>query len=438
MVVKNLNKLICICLFLFSQNIWAVPEIQHWETENGARVYFLPAKDIPMVDVRIVFDAGSAHDNKSGVALLTNGLLSEGAAGETAQKLAEKFEAVGAQFSNSSLKDMAILSVRSLREDRYLQPALKNLQNILVKPDFPKSAFDRELSRMKISLKSRKQSPSSIASEAFFKALYGSHPYALPSGGTKESLQALELKDIKTHYKKYYVAKNAVVSVVGQLTRQQAEAIVNDLMADLPSGDRAEKLPEVKPLVESKTIRIDFPSRQSHVLVGQLGTKRGDEDYFTLYLANHPFGGSGFASRLVDEVREKRGLAYSVYSYFSPMRGYGPFQLGLQTKNDQAEQALDIMNKELRRYVKEGPTADELDASVKNITGGFPLKVDSNSKLVEYLSMIGFYGLPLDHLNTFNDKIKAIDQAAIKDALKRRVHPDKLLTVIVGSQKSGK
>ena len=169
MVIRIIYKLILISLFLFSQNSWAVPEIQHWQTKNGARVYFLPAMGIPMVDVRIVFDAGSAHDNgKSGVALLTNGLLSEGAAGETAQQLAEKFEAVGAQFSNSSLKDMAILSVRSLREDRYLQPALKNLKNILTQPDFPESAFNRELSRMKISLKSRKQSPSSIASEAFF------------------------------------------------------------------------------------------------------------------------------------------------------------------------------------------------------------------------------------------------------------------------------
>jgi zinc protease len=435
MVVKKLYKLIFVCLYLFSQNIWAVPEIQHWQTENGARVYFLPAMDIPMVDVRIVFDAGSAHDNgKSGAASLTNGLLSEGAAGDSAQRLAEKFEAVGAQFSNSSLKDMAILSVRSLREDRYLQPALKNLKNILTKPDFPKSAFSRELSRMKISLKARKQSPSSIASEAFFKALYGDHPYALPSGGTEESLKTLSLADIKLHYKKYYVAKNAVISVVGQLTRQQAEEIVGNLVADLSSGSRAEKLPEVKSLAESKTIRIDFPSRQSHVLMGQLGTKRGDADYFTLYLANHPFGGSGFASRLVDEVREKRGLAYSVYSYFSPMRERGPFQLGLQTKNTQAGQALEIMKKELRSYVIEGPTSAELEASVKNITGGFPLKVDSNSKLVEYLSMIGFYDLPLDHLNTFNGKIKAIDQAAIKDALKRRVYPDKMLTVIVGAQ----
>ena len=222
--------------------------------------------------------------------------------------------------------------------------------------------------------------------------------------------------------------------MVGQLTRQQAEQLSNDLMQGLAAGERAQILPDVKPLAESKTIRIDFPSQQSHVLLGHTGIKRGDADYFTLYVANHSLGGSGFASRLVEEVREKRGLAYSVYSYFLPMRLQGPFQLGLQTRNDQADQALDIIHTELKKYVSEGPGAAELEASLKNITGGFPLRVDSNSKLVSYLAMIGFYDLPLDYMNQFVGKVKAVDAVAIKDALKRRVFPDKMLTVIVGKQ----
>ena len=146
--------------------------------------------------------------------------------------------------------------------------------------------------------------------------------------------------------------------------------------------------------------------------------------------------GSGFASRLVNEVREKRGLVYSVYSYFSPMRLHGPFQLGLQTRNDQAEQALGIVNEELKKYVNQGPEAKELEASLKNITGGFPLRVDSNSKLVGYLAMIGFYDLPLEYMNQFVGRVKSVNNDAIKDALKRRVFPDKLLTVIVGQQAS--
>ncbi|MDH5485047.1 MAG: insulinase family protein [Gammaproteobacteria bacterium] len=437
MVVKLIRSTIFLLAALALQPAWANPDIQYWETANGARVYFVPSMELPMLDVRLVFDAGSSRDaGKLGLAQLTNGLLIEGAGGLKAQQLAENFESVGAQFSNGALKDMAWLSLRSLRDDVYLQPALANLKRILLKPDFPATAFARDLAQMKIAVKASKQSPASIASDTFFKALYGDHPYAYPSGGTEDSLNQLKRQHVKAFYNQYYVAKNVTVAIVGQLSRPQAEALVNQLLADLPVGEQPAALPEVKPLTEAKTIRIDFPSRQSHVLVGQLGTYRGDADYFTLYVANHPFGGSGFASRLVDEVREKRGLAYSVYSYFSPMRQQGPFQMGLQTRNDQAEQALAILNKSLREYVAKGPEAAELDASLRNITGGFPLKVDSNSKIVEYLSMIGFYHLPLDYLDTFIGKIKAVDQGAIVNALQRRLQPDRMLTVIVGGQAS--
>ncbi len=418
--------------------VHAVPKIQHWMTDNGARVYFMPAADLPMVDVRIVFDAGSARDgNTAGVAALTNGMLAEGAGGHSAQRLAEIFEAAGAQFDNGALRDMAWLSLRSLSESRYLRPALANLKRILQQPDFPKAAYQRELGRMKIALQARKQSPGAVAEEAFFKALYGDHPYASPIGGTRQSLQGMTREKLRKHYRNYYVAKNAVISIVGQLDRQQAEKMAADLLAGLPAGERAPALPEVRPLTESKTVRIDFPSSQSHLLVGQLGIRRGDADYFTLYVANHPFGGSGFTSRLVDEVREKRGLAYSVYSYFMPMRLQGPFQMGLQTRNDQVDEALAIVKSEMRRYVRQGPSVEELDASLKNITGGFPLRVDSNRKLVEYLSMIGFYDMPLDYLEQFTNRVMAVDLPGIREALQRRLRPERMVTVIVGAPTGG-
>ena len=434
MVIKIIFKAsLALILGMLSQPLWAQTDIEHWVTDKGARVYFMPVMDLPMVDIRLVFDAGSARDkDRPGVALLTNGMLSEGAGGLSTQTLAENFEAVGAQFSNGAMKDMAWLSLRSLREDKYFRQALANLKRIVSKPDFPEKAFQREMERLKTSVLAGKQSPGNVAQLAFYEALYGDHPYAQPTEGTENSLKKIRLQHLKQHYQRYYVARNLVVAIVGQLTRQQAERIVDDLMVDLPSGKRAGAIPEVKPLEKARTVKIDFPSRQSHVLIGQPGIERGDKDYFTLYVANHPFGGSGFASRLMDEVREKRGLAYSVYSYFMPMRRQGPYQIGLQTKNDQVEQALGILNSELKRYVAEGPTAKELDDSQKNITGGFPLRIDSNSKLVEYLSMIGFYDLPGDYLNTFIGNIRQVDQAAIQSALKRRLNPDRMVTVIVG------
>ncbi len=421
-------------LLFYSSIVQATPDIQHWTTSNGARVYFVPSMDIPMLDVRVVFDAGSARDDIAGTALMTNGMLSEGAFGDSAQVLAEKFEAVGAVFDNGALKDMAWLGMRSLRDEKYLRPALINLRNILARPDFPAVAYQRELERLKVSVKASGQSPGTVAALRFFSELYGDHPYAQPSEGTEESLKKLQLNHLKQFYEKYYVARNAVVAIVGQLTRTEAMAIAEDLLKDLPVGEKAVALPRVKPLEEARTVYVDFPSAQSTVLMGQLGVTRNDADYFALYLGNHAFGGSGFGSRLMHEVREKRGLAYSTYSYFAPMRAAGPFQIGLSTRNDQVQQALSILRNELDKFVASGVGQSELDDSLKNITGGFPLRIDSNKKIAEYLTVIGFYDLPLNYLNTFVDNFNQQTPETVANAIKRRIDPAKMLTIIVGGK----
>lgn len=436
MVINKITKIIgSIVLFSFSVAVHATPQIQTWQTENGATVLFVPAKEIPMLDVRIVFDAGGARDQDlSGLAVLTNGLLSEGAAGKTAQQIAEDFESVGAQIEYDALRDMAVVGVRSLTESRYLTSAVRSLKQVLTQPDFPVDAYQRELKRMKLSVKARQQSPAALAGEAFNKAVFGDHPYAQPTSGTEGSLEKMTLDAVRAFYKKYYVAKNATVAIVGNVEREQAEEIVKALVSALPAGERAVPLPAVKELKEDKTITIDFPSSQTHIFVGQPGTKRGDEDYYSLYVANHPFGGSGFSSRLVEVIREEHGLAYSVYSYFSPLRERGAFAMGMQTKTEQTGQALSLLKDELVNYVENGPEKEELAASMSNITGSFPLSIDSNGKLLEYIAMIGFYELPIDHLDNFIDNVRAVDVAKVNDALKRRLHPDKMVTVIVGKQ----
>jgi zinc protease len=413
----------------------ALPEIQTWQSPKGAKVLFVQSKTLPMVDIRIIFDAGSARDNGvSGLAVLTNALLAEGAGGNTAQELAESFESVGAEFDNDAMRDMALVSVRTLTEKKYLDVAVTTLTKVLNHPDFNQKEFDRELARMKVAVDARKQSPSAIADEAFYKTIYGDHPYASPSGGTTESLKNLTVVDVGAFYRQYYVTTNATVVVVGALDRKQVEAIVNSLMVDLPVGEVAAALPEVSELSQKKTIHIPYPSSQSHILVGQPGMKRGDDDYFTLYVANHAFGGSGFSSRLVESIREDRGLAYSVYSYFLPMRETGPFKMGMQTKVEQLQEAIDLLQIELQQYVAEGVDEKELKDSISNITGGFPLNVDSNKKLLGYLAMIGFYNLPENYLNTFISKVESVKKEDVALALKRRLHADKMVTVIVGGE----
>ncbi len=435
-VIMNKIKIISlVSLMLSSVSVYATPEIQSWKTENGARVLFVPATEIPMLDVRIVFDAGSARDDGlSGLAVLTNGLLSEGAAGKTSQQIAEAFESVGAEIEYDASRDMALVGVRSLTESRYLSSAIESLKQVLTQPDFPLGAYQRELNRMKVAVNAREQSPAALAAVAFNKAVFAEHPYASPTAGTKQSLEKLSLDDVRAFYKKYYVANNATVAIVGNVERRQAEEIVKALVSALPAGEKAAALPAVEPLTEAQKIVIDYPSAQTHIFVGQPGMKRGDDDYFSLYVANHPFGGSGFSSRLVEVIREEHGLAYSVYSYFSPLREKGVFAMGMQTKTEQTLQALSLLDRELKKYVENGPQEQELADSISNITGSFPLNIDSNSKLLEYIAMIGFYDLPMNYLDHFIANVKAVDVDKVNDALTRRVDPDKMVTVIVGKQ----
>ena len=427
----------CLTAGFFSTILFASPDIEHWTTKNGARVYFVHAPELPIVDMRIVFDAGAARDeDDSGLSILTNGLLAEGAGGLTANEIAERFESIGARFGNSAHRDMATLSLRTLSEKKIFDKAVSTLTTILTMPNFPKAAFERERSRLQTTLKRHKQSPSSQANEAFYGAVYEDHPYSSLPTGTEAGIKGLSIDKLKSFYEKYYVGRNAVLAIVGDLDRQSAEQLAESLVGLLPAGQPAADLPRVAALKEGKSIRINHPSAQTHILVGQPGMKRGDPDYFTLYVGNHMLGGSGLVARLSNEIREKRGLAYSSYSYFMPMRKNGPYIVGLQTKNESAEEALKILRETIGKFIKQGPTAKELDASKKNITGGFPLRISSNKKIIDYIVMIGFYRLPLDYLDTFNSKVQAVTVEDIKNAFQKRVHLDKMVTVMVGGSVS--
>jgi len=435
MRIKHCILSVCFVLMpVIAGHVYASPEIQSWTTQQGVKVLFVENNMLPMVDVRIVFDAAGSRDGElPGLALLTNGLLAEGAAGKDAQQLAEGFESVGAQFGNDSLRDMAYVGVRTLTDEQYMNAAINTLADVLVRPDFPRDAFERELARMKVALEARKQSPSDIAEEAFFKAVYAEHPYALPVGGTEESLENITLQDVEAFYHRYYVTSNAITVIVGAVDRITAARMVDTIFDGLPAGSKPDPLPPVPNLAEAETVKIDFPSKQSHIVVGQPGMKRNDEDFFKLYVANHPFGGSGFSSRLVETIREERGLAYSVSSYFSPMRERGPFMMSLQTRTDQTDEALQLLQSELDKYVAKGPDKDELEDSISNITGSFPLEMDSNSKILGFLAMIAFYDLPEDYLETYIDNIQKVGRNDIREVLKNRIDVDHMVTVIVGN-----
>jgi zinc protease len=411
----------------------AMPSIQHWTTENGAGVYFVPAPELPMVDVRVVFAAGSARDGSlPGLAGLTNGLLDKGAAGLSADAIAEQLDGLGAQLGSGSLRDMAWVSLRSLSDAAHFDPAVGLMVKVLGKPDFNPRDVNRERERTLVALRHADQQPGDIAEYHFYADIYGRHPYASRPIGTEDSLKRITRGNIQAFHHRYYVAANATIAIVGDIDRAGAERLAQRLSAALPAGQPAPPLPDVAPLSKAGEDRVFHPSTQTHVLTGAPGIDRKDPDFFPLYVGNHILGGSGLVSRLYEEIREKRGLSYSVYSAFLPMEKKGPFLLGLQTRNDQLDEALQVLRKTLQQFHDQGPTQAELEAAKKNITGGFALRIDSNSKIVQYLAVIGFYGLPLDYLETFNDKVMAVTREQIRDAFERRVHPDRMETVIVG------
>jgi len=410
----------------------AGPAIESWQTKRGAKVMFVHAPDLPMVDVRVVFDAGSARDGDlPGLAKFTNAMLSEGAGDWDADALALRLEDRGIELGNGSLRDMAWVSLRSLVEPEVLDVALGTVQAVLAQPRFEAEAVERVRQQMQIALRRALQSPASVAKRRFFQTLYADHPYAHPPGGEEHSLARIDVNDLKRFHDRYYVAANAVVAVVGAVDRETAETIAERVTGALPAGRHAPVLP-VPPAVSGGELRESFPSSQTHIYVGQSGIARHDPDYLALYVGNHVLGGGALVSTLGEEVRNKRGLSYSVYSYFSPMRVEGPFLMVAQTKNDQADEALEVMRQTLSRFIQEGPSEKDLEAAKQNLIGGFPLRISSNAKIVEYLAMMGFYDYPLDWLDTITEKLAAVDVEQVRDAFSRRVSGPAGIAVIVG------
>ncbi len=418
---------------LFTLRSLASPAIEHWQTGNGARVYYIPAPELPMVDIQVVFDAGSARDQRhQGLAMLTNLMLDKGAGQWDEETLIRRFESLGAQYGAESLRDMATVSLRSLTREPLLDEALELFAAIIAHPHFDEAILERERQQMQVALRAEADDPGEIAQRAFYKALYGKHPYASSPMGNRKSLQGITRKQLLKFHQQYYVARNAVIAIVGDVDREQAEALAQRISGGLAEGEAAQELPQPKALQKPQTVNLTHDSQQSHLLLGHLGMRRDDPDYMALYVGNHILGGSGFGSRVLEEIREKRGLSYSAYSYFLPMRKAGPFMMGLQTRNEKLEEAEAVLRDTLNQFIAEGPTAEELHAAKQNITGGFPLRIDSNRDKLAYLSMIGFYGLPLDYLDTFSQRAESVTLEQIQDAFARRVDPEHMVTVVVG------
>jgi zinc protease len=407
-------------------------KIEHWVAPSGARVYFVETHVLPILDVKVDFSAGAAYDppGKSGVADLTHDLLDAGAGDMDEEAIAGRFVDLGVRFADGGDYDRAGVSLRSLSSPAERDGGIDLMRTILAQPTFPAGPLAREKTRTIAEIEEADTRPDAIAAKRFAAAIYPGHPYGITP--TAASIAGITREDIVAFHRDYYGARRAVVSIIGDISREQAEAIAQRLTEALPAGIAETPLPAVKSPAQ-ETIRVAHPASQSHIHIGLPALKRGDPDFYALQVGNYSLGGGGFVSRLMKEVREKRGYAYSVYSYFAPRKLEGPFEIGLQTKREQAGAALKVAQDVVADFLAHGPTEPELGAAKKHLIDSLALGIDSNAKLLNFLSVIGFYKLPLTYLDDFPAKVQAVTTQDVRAAFKRHVNPENFVTVIVAT-----
>ncbi len=419
-----------------------VPTIQEFKTKAGVPVMFVQTTALPIVDVDLRFNAGSARDGSIskdgfGIANMTATMLEQGSKSLDEDAFTRAVETLGINLGSSAYKDMFIVSLRSLSDDKHLLPAVDLMTQMVSEPAFNDEVLARNKSRLLVGLQQQKQDPGSLASIAFDKALYGSHPYAHPSVGTLESVPTIEKQQLIDFKNRYLVAANASIAMTGNLTLVQAKKLAEDITTKLPAGQAAADLPEPKPLTKAQHIHIPFPSTQTTVLMGQLGSKRAtnptaQQQQTNFAVGNEVMAGGDFNARLMTEIRQNLGYTYGISGSMNPMLARGPYQIGFSTRNDKARAAIDASLAVIDDTLEKGVTQDEIRLTKDNLKNSFPMGFASNAGINGLLGMMNFYQLPNTYLADYVNRIDQVTLSGVNKTLRDTLNPDNFLIVTVG------
>lgn len=419
-----------------------VPHIQHFKTSAGVPVSFVHTAALPIVDIDLRFNAGSARDGSMraegfGIANMTATMLTQGSKSLDENEFTQAVETLGINLSSSAYKDMFIVSLRSLSDDKHLLSAVDLMTQMLTQPTFDQQVLARNKARLLVGLQQQKQDPSSLASLAFDQALYGKHPYAHPSSGTIESVPSIEQKDLTDFQNRYLVAANASLAMTGNLTLAQAKKIAEDITANLPIGEAASVLPEPQELDKAQHIHIPFPSSQTTVLMGQLGNKRAtdpkaQQQQTNFAVGNDVLAGSDFNARLMTQIRQNLGYTYGISGSMNPMLTRGPYQINFATRNDKARAAIDASLEVINDTLDNGITSAEMRLTTDNLKNSFPMSFASNASINSLLGMMNFYQLPDSYLADYVSRIDQVQLSGVNQTMRDTLKPDKFLIVTVG------
>ena len=421
-----------------------IPTIQQFKTKAGVPVRFVQTTALPIVDIDLRFNAGSARDGSIsstgfGIANMTATMLTQGSKRLDENEFTRAVETLGINLNSSAYKDMFIVSLRSLSDDKHLLPAVDLMTQMLSEPAFDDSILARNKARLLVGLQQQKQDPNSLASIAFSEALYGEHPYAHPSAGTLESVPTIEKQQLIDFKNRYLVAANASVAITGNLTLEQAKKLAEDITSKLPKGQPATELPEPKPLSQAKHIHIPFPSTQTTVLMGQLGDKRAtdpqsQQKQTNFAVGNEVLAGGDFNARLMTEIRQNLGYTYGISGSMNPMLARGPYQIGFSTRNDKARAAIDASLAVINDTLEKGITSTEMRLTTDNLKNSFPMGFASNAGINGLLGMMNFYQLPNSYLTDYVKRVDQVKLSEVNQTMQDTLKPDDFLIVTVGQE----
>lgn len=407
-------------------------DIQRVKTPGGAEAWLVEENTVPIVAVEFAFRGGATQDpdGKAGIASVMSALFDEGAGDLDSEAFQQTLEDKAIELSFSSNRDGITASLRTLPEN--IDEAFRLLGLALAKPAFDQGALDRMRGQLSAQLRRNALDPDDLAARTYFSEAFPDHPYGRPSRGTLATLASITRNDVVAFHKRQIARDNVVIGVVGAIAPDRLKGLIDGVLGDLPAKAELTPVATVTPQGVGRTEIVELDVPQTSILFGRPGPLRNDDDFIPAYVVNHILGGGSFSSRLFTEVREKRGLAYSVYSFLQPFDHGGMLMGGVATRNDRAGQSIDLIRAEITRIANEGPTAEELASAKKYLVGSYALRFDTSGKIANQLVQLQLDDLGIDYITRRNALVEAVTADQVKAAAKKLFGGGELLVVAVG------
>src|SRR3989304_4048079 len=409
-IIRVLPALFTIIL-LWASTCLASPKIEPKRVvlKNGITMLFVETHALPMVNISVAIKAGAIYDpsEKGGVASLTAALLDEGTKNRSSIQIAEEIDFIGGRLSASGGEDFSSASLVVLKKD--LATGLDMLSDILLNPMFPEEELERKKKETLAAIMSEKEDPGAVASKTFYKAVFQRHPYGIPVEGDEESVSRITRDDIEKFYQQYYKPNNTIIAVTGDLKYKEAVSLIETSFKQWKKSKlKLPDVPSVNKIAKMDSIHIDRNITQSNIVLGHTGISRDNPDYYAVTLMNYILGGGSFESRMTKEIRDKKGLAYSVYSSFDVNKYPGAFSVVVQTKNETSTEAIEGIKEELKKIREEQVKDAELKDAQASMSGNFPLRLICIAKGSSFSVRVEFYNLGLDYINEYAKKINGV------------------------------